>query len=658
MTLDQFNMTNSRQMSWYDAAAPDVSIIVINYNNSALTIKCLHEIWRHTYGKRYEIIVVDNGSAADDFRDLADIAGECHLIRLPVNRFFGEGNNIGVQAAHGRYVVFLNNDAFVTDNWLLPLINVLEGQLRAGAVGPKFLYPDGRLQEAGAFVADEKGGIIQRGIAYPVDAADIAQVEIVDYCSAACLAMPREVFDCLGGFDPAFEPAYYEDVDLCFRIASLGLFIYFCPLTTVYHIGNATSKKWAQGLGLENIVEINRQKFVARWGEHLLAREASGGAQPPVLEQGKRQRRNGKGERRRIAVFHSPYDLNPGGRERYLLTAAQALAESHRVYVATTAPYSDYRLDYMARELAIDLSCVSLVTLEELSGIGPIDLFVHLGDNVLPRIAGRGRRNVYVCQFPHPMADPELADSWQNLRSYDTVLVFSQFVRNILVGRINAFQFCNEIAVLEPPARIDAPIGAPDDAPSGRPIILSIGSFFAGLHNKRHDVLITGIRELVQAGVAAELHIVGSLPPHREDLLHYGALGQHSRGLPVYLHPNASQRAIRDLRATAQIYWHARGFEADPEINPELCEFFGIGIVEAMAAGCVPLVVANGGPTQFVRDKETGFQYATIDELVAKTQAILQDRARAVAISEQAMREAGRFSESTFQDKWRQLAGG
>src|SRR4051794_31912819 len=111
---------------YYDPVAPEVSIIILNFNKSELTATCLRHIWTHTTGRRYEVVVVDNGSDADEFCKLDDIAGEFQLVALPINRFFGEGNNIGVEYSNGKYVLFLNNDAFVTEGWLEPLIDTLE----------------------------------------------------------------------------------------------------------------------------------------------------------------------------------------------------------------------------------------------------------------------------------------------------------------------------------------------------------------------------------------------------------------------------------------------------------------------------------------------------------------------------------------------------
>ena len=172
-------MSTAATLRLYDPVSPEVSIIILNLNKSSLTATCLRAVWAKTTGRRYEIIVVDNGSDPDEFHLLESICGDFRLVRLPINRFFGEGNNIGVQASRGKYLVFLNNDAFVTESWLEPLIDALEREPQAGGAGPKFLYPEGKVQEAGGFVRSD-GVVIQRGKRREMAAADLNHTTIVD----------------------------------------------------------------------------------------------------------------------------------------------------------------------------------------------------------------------------------------------------------------------------------------------------------------------------------------------------------------------------------------------------------------------------------------------------------------------------------------------
>jgi hypothetical protein len=179
--------------AWYDSVDPDVSIIILNWNRSDMTLLCLHYLWQHTSGHSYEVIVVDNGSRPDELKLLHDNAVLPRIIELRTNRYFGEANNLGVEAARGRYICLLNNDAFVHDAWLAPLGSFMEANPQAGAVGPRFLYPDGRLQEAGALV-DAEGSVIQIGKGEAAEDPKFGSVRKVDYVSAACVLMRRKEF--------------------------------------------------------------------------------------------------------------------------------------------------------------------------------------------------------------------------------------------------------------------------------------------------------------------------------------------------------------------------------------------------------------------------------------------------------------------------------
>jgi len=263
-------MMTPRDM-WYDADTPDVSVVILNFNKSDLTRQCLEALWANTFGYRYEIVIVDNGSRAEEVQRLAQAGSHFRLIRLPENRYFGGGCNAGAQQSRGRHLVFLNNDAFVNSNWLQPLIVALEQYPDAGAAGPRMFSPDGRLQEAGAFV-NEAAAPLRVGSIASYHPQEEFETRIVDYCSAACLAIPKRLFDELGGFDLLFTPGYYEDVDLCLKIAAASRFVYYCPESTVVHVGSATSNAVWNTAELTELFENNRRKFLARWGGWLKAR--------------------------------------------------------------------------------------------------------------------------------------------------------------------------------------------------------------------------------------------------------------------------------------------------------------------------------------------------------------------------------------------------
>lgn len=669
---------------WYSEDNPDLSIIILNWNKSALTKRCLRALWEHTAGLFYEIVVVDNGSRSAEAERLAAMlaavgGARFRLIRLQVNRFFGEGNNIGVEQARGRYIVFLNNDAFATPGWLEPLVETLEQDAGVGAVGPKFVFPDGRLQEAGALI--EANGVA-RQLGRGGDPADpqFNRPRDVHYCSAACLLMRKSVFEQALGFDLCWEPAYYEDSDLCLKIILMGLRIRYCPQSTIVHIENATSGDRSHDLKLGNIVELNRIKFVQRWGGWL----AAGGPEDgPIRLVPARTRPRGSAEKRPAkraaprpaAAIYTPYSLIPGGGERYLLTIAEALQARHAVTLLTPDPYSRLRLLTLAREFGLDLEEIALATPpgagEDSAGRAPeprFDLFIAMANEIAPPLAGLGRRNLFHCQFPFPAPPAELQRRARFWDGYEQIIVNSGFTRwHALRSLREAGLSARPVRVIAPPVDLIGPgaAGPSPDAGAGSlaktSSIIHVGRFFAGGHCKRQDFLITSFRALLpKLDRNAELHLAGALHPearHRDYLL---GLQEMAKDLPVRFHINESPEALARLYRQSAVYWHATGVGADPDLEPEKCEHFGISVVEAMSAGCVPVVYDKGGPAEVVEHGRTGFHFSSAEDLVDCTRRLLVDREApwVAQVATAAVQRASEFAKENFIRSWAELADG
>lgn len=344
---------------------PKVSIIIVNRNRADLTHDCVDAIVKYTDNSLYELIVVDNGSAAAEVETLVRaLSGNFKLIGLNRNMFFGEANNIGVENAAGEYVVFLNNDVNVTHGWLNRLLTALNTEFLAGAVGPKFLYPDGRLQEAGAFVGSDGWAfqLGQGGRRAPADYVDGTQV--VDYCSAACLLMRKSDYLNLGGFDPVFEPAYFEDADLAMRLRAQGLFTYYCGQAIVYHHAEVTSRREWTADQRDEIISANHQRFVRRWGD-FFKRRISEDCEPD-------DRRPLKWEPERIssaldtALMYSAVPLVVSESARGLLQVASALQEFFDVVIATDETFSRCRVYALCREFGVELKSFRVRRISEI----------------------------------------------------------------------------------------------------------------------------------------------------------------------------------------------------------------------------------------------------------------------------------------------------
>lgn len=358
--------------------SPLVSIVILNWDKAEMTADCVRRVEQHTGDIDHETIVVDNGSRPEQFAKLtAALPATTRLISLNENLFFGEANNIGVEAAAGKYILLLNNDAQVGDGYLAPLLRVLTEAYSAGAVGPKFLNADGSVQEAGAFVFPD-GTTFQHG-RHGMQIADRFSrgAHIVDYCSAACLLMERDVYLELGGFDPLFDPAYFEDVDLMFRLRAKGRYTYYCADTAVCHLENVTSRELWSAPKLNAVAGHNHQRFFARWSDYLRRRLSEDIEPPPLPDLGAFE--TTPPARSRTALLASAGKMEISDTCRQMLRMASALQDHYAIRFATREICSVARIRSLCRHYDIRLGSASISRLTpELLAAG--DQVVLFGD--------------------------------------------------------------------------------------------------------------------------------------------------------------------------------------------------------------------------------------------------------------------------------------
>ena len=245
---------------------PVVSVIIPVYGKCDYTIKCLASIAENLPAVPFEIIIVDDSSPDQSANILQSVRG-IKLISNQQNQGFIRSCNIGAKAAKGEYLCFLNNDTEVLPGWLDELFASFDNFPGTGLVGSKFVYPDGRLQEAG-------GIIWQDGSAWNFGRLSDPLLPIynyareVDYCSGASIMVSGTLFDELGGFDEHYLPAYCEDSDLALKIRDKGYRVIYQPLSTVIHFEGITSgTDISQGTKAYQIE--NTQKLYRRWKDRL-----------------------------------------------------------------------------------------------------------------------------------------------------------------------------------------------------------------------------------------------------------------------------------------------------------------------------------------------------------------------------------------------------
>lgn len=245
-----------------------VSIIVPVYNNLAYTAHCLSSLIEHSSGQAIEIIVV-NDCSSDQTADFLDRCKGIEVIHNTENLGFIGSCNAGAKRARGEFLVFLNNDTQVTQQWLTALLEPFSTWQDTGIVGARLVYPSGELQEAGGIIFKDGSGW-NYGRLGSATTSRVQFVSEADYVSGACLAIRSETFQSLGGFDTHYSPAYYEDTDLCFKVRALGLRVLYQPRSTVVHFEGITSGT-SESSGTKRYQAINREKFKKRWAKQLIA---------------------------------------------------------------------------------------------------------------------------------------------------------------------------------------------------------------------------------------------------------------------------------------------------------------------------------------------------------------------------------------------------
>lgn len=340
----------------------------------------------------------------------------------------------------------------------------------------------------------------------------------------------------------------------------------------------------------------------------------------------------------RVGVWN-PYLASLGGGEKYLLTIAEeAIAAGHDVTILAAdepAPADWARLGVSIEPGSFAWERVTDEA-ELTARSRAFELLVVTTHDVPPR--SEAGRSVAMIQFP-ARDRRRLRDRVAGavgatrapgaLRSYDLFLCNSVFTRSHIRSRLGV-----DATILAPPVDIPAEEPGPKAAE-----IVTVGRFFRGWHDKRHDILIEALRQL---GGETRLHIAGGLDANDPDAAgHLASLRERAAGLPVTFHVDAPRDELLGLYRRCALYWHAAGYGVDPHAHPENMEHFGITTVEAMAHGTVPLAYAAGGQVEIVDDLRTGVLWSTDVELRDRTRELLVDEQRRTAMGA-AAREAAR----------------
>ncbi|KKS10937.1 MAG: hypothetical protein A3H88_01045 [Candidatus Blackburnbacteria bacterium RIFCSPLOWO2_02_FULL_44_9] len=332
------------------------------------------------------------------------------------------------------------------------------------------------------------------------------------------------------------------------------------------------------------------------------------------------------------ALIYDPYLDTAGGGERYMLTASSILLKSgYNVDVW----WKDKKIDdWLDTRLGIDLSKVNFT--EELNhGLG-YDLVFWLSDGSIPLLLGK--KNIVHFQTPFTNVDGRSLFNRLKKTKINAFICNSRFTKQFVDKEYGV----NSL-VAYPPVNINL-------FKSGRKenIILFVGRYSQLQQHKRQDILIESFKKMCGSGLKNwRLVLIGGSEVGGREFVEY--LKENSRGYPISILENLPLSGVREFYAKSKIFWSASGFGVDEGKEPHQVEHFGMTVVEAQSAKCVPIVVNKGGHKETIREGKNGFLWTDTQQLEQITLDLIRNERRRKEIAITAEKDSKRFSVNAFE---------
>ena len=255
-----------RRIDFNMRGSPEISVIVVMRNQIHLTLSALASL-RDNYPGSIDMVLVDSGST-DSSHYIERYVSGARIIRFDYNAGYIRACNSAIPLVKSPITVFMNNDVLLESGAVATALQRFTTTPHTGAVGGKIVRTNGMLQEAGCIIWRDgtTEGYLRDG---DPNCPEANFVREVDFCSGVFLAVNTKLLQSLGGFDTLFEPAYFEDTDLCIRIAIAGYKVIYDPGIVVIHVEHGSSDPLAASATMTRSQPIFKKKHAGYLSSRL-----------------------------------------------------------------------------------------------------------------------------------------------------------------------------------------------------------------------------------------------------------------------------------------------------------------------------------------------------------------------------------------------------
>lgn len=345
----------------------------------------------------------------------------------------------------------------------------------------------------------------------------------------------------------------------------------------------------------------------------------------------------------RIGIY-DPYLDDVGGGEKYVLTAADCLSDSHEVTIfwdnANDLELAKERfgLNLARVRVSSNIFSPSFGFLRKLRETQKYDAILFLSDGSVP--LSLSKKIFMHIQRPIKGAARGIKNRFK-LARVNRVFCNSYFTKSYIDKQLGT----NSIVIYPPvdlhPKRVKK-----------ENIILHVGRFrvmdvTVGTKDyKKQYVMVEAFKKMSHK--MPDWRFVLAVGIRDDDKVDFDTLTKKTKGYPIEFLVNKTNDELWDIYSRAKIYWHASGFGEDLEKHPEFAEHFGISTVEAMGAGAVPVVINAGGQKEIVEDNVSGLLWSSLSQLEEKTLLLAREEKILEKMSNEAKKRAKDFAGDRF----------